>query len=272
MIKSAPKTISAQFFYSLPKLEILYLAALFHDVAKGRDGDHSTEGSQEAMDFCLAHGLSQFDAGLVSWLVENHLIMSVTAQHKDLNDPSVVQDFADQVANVIRLNYLYLLTIADIKGTNPALWNSWRSTLLADLYKYTAFQLRAGFPRDNVTIIADLKSSALSQLLQRGYSEQQCVQFWQGHHDDYFLRHTDDEIAWHTHIGLSNKADLQVDVHIRELVRRGCTEIFIYAPDRDHLFASITDQLHQFNLSILAAQQHAVGQNRAEPLHQLRRL
>ena len=240
-------------FYSLPKLEILYLAALFHDVAKGRDGDHSTEGSQEAMDFCLAHGLSQFDAGLVSWLVENHLIMSVTAQHKDLNDPSVVQDFADQVANVIRLNYLYLLTIADIKGTNPALWNSWRSTLLADLYKYTAFQLRAGFPRDNVTIIADLKSSALSQLLQRGCSEQQCVQFWQGHHDDYFLRHTDDEIAWHTHIGLSNKADLQVDVHIRELVRRGCTEIFIYAPDRDHLFASITDQLHQFNLSILDA-------------------
>ncbi len=240
-------------FYSLPKLEILYLAALFHDVAKGRDGDHSTEGSQDAMDFCLAHGLSQFDSGLVSWLVENHLIMSVTAQHKDLNDPSVIQDFADQVSNIIRLNYLYLLTIADIKGTNPALWNSWRSTLLADLYKYTAFQLRAGLPRDNATIIEDIKCSALSQLAQRNYSKQQCLQFWQSHHDDYFLRHTDDEIAWHTHIALSNGTDPQVDVHIRELVRHGCTEIFIYAADRDHLFASITDQLHHFNLSILDA-------------------
>lgn len=240
-------------FYSLPKLEILYLAALFHDVAKGRDGDHSSEGAEEAMDFCLSHGLSQFDSSLVSWLVENHLIMSVTAQHKDLNDPSVIQHFADQAGNVIRLNYLYLLTIADIRGTNPTLWNNWRSTLLADLYKYTAFQLRVDLPRDNATIIEDIKASALAQLEQRNYSQQQCLEFWQSHHDDYFLRHTDDEIAWHTDIALSNSSNSQIDIHIRELDRHGCTEIFIYALDRDHLFARITSQLRQFNLSILDA-------------------
>lgn len=240
-------------FHSLPKLEILYLAALFHDVAKGRDGDHSTEGSQESMQFCLDHGLSQFDATLVSWLVENHLIMSITAQHKDLNEPSVIQKFTDQVSNVIRLNYLYLLTIADIKGTNPTLWNNWRSTLLADLYKYTAFQLRAEAPRDNSAIIEDIKSSALTQLEQQGLDQQECQQFWQTHNDDYFLRHTDDEIAWHTHIALNPTNETNTHVHVRVSPQRGSTEIFIYTPDKAHLFAQLTDCLLHHNLSILDA-------------------
>jgi [protein-PII] uridylyltransferase len=240
-------------FHSLPKLEILYLAALFHDVAKGRDGDHSTEGSEESMQFCLDHGLSQYDATMVSWLVENHLIMSITAQHKDLNEPSVIQKFTDQVSNVIRLNYLYLLTIADIKGTNPTLWNNWRSTLLADLYKYTAFQLRAESPRDNSAIIKDIKSSALTQLEQQGFDRQECQQFWQSHHQDYFLRHTDDEIAWHTHIALSPNNESNTHVHARVSQQRGSTEIFIYTPDKAHLFAQLTDCLHTHNLSILDA-------------------
>lgn len=240
-------------FHSLPKLEILYLAALFHDVAKGRDGDHSTEGSEESMQFCLDHGLSQYDATMVSWLVENHLIMSITAQHKDLNEPSVIQKFTDQVSNVIRLNYLYLLTIADIKGTNPTLWNNWRSTLLADLYKYTAFQLRAESPRDNSAIIEDIKSSALTQLEQQGFDRQECQQFWQSHHQDYFLRHTDDEIAWHTHIAISPNNESSTQVHARVSQQRGSTEIFIYTPDKAHLFAQLTDCLHTHNLSILDA-------------------
>lgn len=240
-------------FHSLPKLEILYLAALFHDVAKGRDGDHSAEGAQESMQFCLDHGLSQFDATLVSWLVENHLIMSITAQHKDLNEPSVIQKFTDQVSNIIRLNYLYLLTIADIKGTNPTLWNNWRSTLLADLYKYTAFQLRAEAPRDNSAIIEDIKLSALTQLEQQGFDQQECQQFWQTHNDDYFLRHTDDEIAWHTHIALNPGNETTTHVHTRVSQQRGSTEIFIYTPDKAHLFAQLTDCLLQHNLSILDA-------------------
>ena len=240
-------------FYHLPKQEILYLAALFHDVAKGRDGDHSSEGSQEAINFCLSHGLTQYDASLVSWLVENHLVMSMTAQHKDLSDPSIVQEFADKVSSVIRLDYLYLLTIADIKGTNPSLWNSWRSTLLADLYKYTAFQLRAGLPRDTSEILNDIKTSALQLLKQKGHSQEACQLFWSELSDDYFLRHTDSEIAWQTDIVLNTEDRTRTQVHIHHLIRRGCSEIFIYSMDREFLFANITDCLHRLDLSILDA-------------------
>tara|TARA_R110002049_G_scaffold252263_1_gene426849 strand:+ start:163209 stop:165896 length:2688 start_codon:yes stop_codon:yes gene_type:complete len=251
-MKRTEDDISA-IFHKLPKLEILYLAALFHDIGKGRDGDHSSEGSQDAIDFCLAHGLSKYDASLVSWLVENHLVMSVTAQHKDLSDPTVVQEFADKVSNANRLDYLYLLTIADIKGTNPALWNSWRSTLLSDLYKFTSFQLRADLPRGSEEIIHDIKQSALNQLEQKGHSEQNCENFWIQLNEDYFLRHTDDEIAWHTDIALCAKEDTSTQVHIRQLVRRGSTEIFIYTPDRDNLFANITSSLYRSGLSVLDA-------------------
>lgn len=240
-------------FHTLPKHEILYLAALLHDVAKGRETDHSTAGAQEAMAFCLAHGLSQYDAALVSWLVENHLLMSMTAQHSDLSDPGVVQAFADKTASVIRLNYLYMLTIADIKGTNPSLWNSWRATLLADLYKYTCFQLRAAQPRDNRQIIQDIKTSALELLAQQGHSRQHCQAFWSELTNDYFLRHTDNEIAWHTGIALTTSDCSETQVHIHPLIRGGCTEIFIYTRDRKHLFANITCCLHRLDLSILDA-------------------
>ncbi len=240
-------------FHKLPKLEILYLAALFHDIGKGREGDHSSEGSKDAIDFCLAHGLSQFDASLVSWLVKHHLMMSVTAQHKDLSDPTVIQLFADKVSSATRLDYLYLLTIADIKGTNPTLWNSWRSTLLADLYKFTSFQLRAELPRGSGEIIQEIKSSALNLLKDKGHSQQTCENFWAQLNEDCFLRHTDNEIAWHTDIALCAKDDTNTQVHVRQLVRRGSTEIFIYTLDRDNLFANITDSLYRSGLSILDA-------------------
>ena len=240
-------------FYNLPKQEILYLAALFHDVAKGRESDHSTAGSQEAIEFCLSHGLTHFDASLVGWLVENHLVMSVTAQHKDLSDPSVIQEFADNVSNVIRLDYLYLLTIADIKGTNPTLWNNWRSTLLAELYKYTSFQLRAGIPRNTSEILNDIQTSALQLLAKKGHSEQSCKAFWSELNEDYFLRHTDSEIAWQTAIVINTKDRTKTQVHIHHLIRRGCSEIFIYSLDKEFLFANITDCLHRLDLSILDA-------------------
>ncbi|MFK7795741.1 MAG: [protein-PII] uridylyltransferase [Gammaproteobacteria bacterium] len=239
-------------FHKLPKLEILYLAALFHDIGKGREGDHSSEGAVDATDFCLSHGLSQFDASLVSWLVKHHLMMSVTAQHKDLSDPTVIQQFADKVSSATRLDYLYLLTIADIKGTNPTLWNSWRSTLLADLYKFTSFQLRAELPRGSGEIIQEIKSSALNLLKDKGHSQENCENFWSQLNEDYLLRHTDDEIAWHTDIALCAK-DTSTQVHVRQLIRRGSTEIFIYTLDRDNLFANITDSLYRSGLSILDA-------------------
>lgn len=240
-------------FNQLPKPELLYLAALFHDIAKGRQGDHSTEGSKEAIDFCLNHGLSQYDATLVAWLVENHLVMSMTAQHKDTSDPSVVNAFTEKVSNLIRLNYLYLLTIADIKGTNPKLWNNWRATLLFELYKSAANQLRAGLPQESGQIISDIKKSALQQLKEYGHSQQACEAFWNELDVDYFLRHSDDEIAWHTHAVLSSTDIDEPQVRIRQLTNRGCTEIFIYGRDRRYLFSNITDCLHLLGLTVLDA-------------------
>ncbi len=179
--------------------------------------------------------------------------MSVTAQHKDLSDPTVVQAFADKVSSATRLDYLYLLTIADIKGTNPTLWNSWRSTLLADLYKFTSFQLRAELPRDSSEIIQEIKSSALGLLKDKGHSQQDCENFWAQLNEDYFLRHTDNEIAWHTDIALCAKENTNTQIHVRQLIRRGSTEIFIYTPDRDNLFYNITSSLYRSGLSILDA-------------------
>lgn len=240
-------------FNQLPKPELLYLAALFHDVAKGRKGDHSSEGSDEAIEFCLAHGLSQYDASLVGWLVQNHLEMSMTAQHKDTSDPAVIHAFAEKVSNLIGLNYLYLLTIADIKGTNPTLWNNWRATLLSELYQSTSAQLRVEGPKDSSQIVVALQKSALVQLQQYGHAQHECELFWNELDADYFLRHTDDEITWHTHTALSAKKTDHPQVRIRQLTSRGCTEIFIYDRDKRYLFANITECLHHLGLTILDA-------------------
>ena len=240
-------------FNQLPKPELLYLAALFHDVAKGRKGDHSSEGADEAVKFCLNHGLSQYDASLVGWLVQNHLEMSMTAQHKDTSDPAVIQAFAENVSNLISLNYLYLLTIADIKGTNPTLWNNWRATLLLELYRSTSEQLRTEKPQDSNKIVQALQKSALAELGRLGHTRSECEAFWSELDNDYFIRHTDDEIAWHTHTALEAQKSEHPQVRIRQLTSRGCTEIFIYDRDKRYLFANITDCLHNLGLSILDA-------------------
>jgi [protein-PII] uridylyltransferase len=146
-----------------------------------------------------------------------------------------------------------MLTVADIKGTNPTLWNDWRATLMADLHKYATFQLRADTPRKNNEIIEHLKSSALSILAKQGYTHEDCINAWQELTDDYFLRHTDNEIVWHTQLTIDTLNDNRNQVHIRQLIRRGCSEIFIYSQDRNYLFANITAALQKLNLSVLDA-------------------
>ena len=128
----------------MPKPEIAYLAGLFHDIAKGRGGDHSDLGAVDAEAFCLEHGMSPYDARLLAWLVKNHLLLSLTSQKKDLNDPSVINDFAHAVGDETHLNYLYVLTVADVRGTNPKIWNSWKETLFWELYQLTKTRTAQG--------------------------------------------------------------------------------------------------------------------------------
>ena len=155
---------------TLPKPELAYLAALFHDIAKGRGGDHSELGAVDAEAFCLEQGLSRYDARLVAWLVRHHLLFSVTAQKKDISDPQVIREFARIVGDQTHLDYLYLLTVADVRGTNPKLWNSWKSALFSDFYERTKRALRRGLeaPLDQEELVAEVRAAARDELCPAG--------------------------------------------------------------------------------------------------------
>lgn len=253
-----------QVFAQLPKPELLYLAGLFHDIAKGRGGDHSNLGADDARAFCRQHALSEFDTELVAWLVEMHLVMSHIAQHKDIDDPDVVQEFARMVGTPTRLDYLYLLTVADMRGTNPARWNSWKASLLDHLHTRTNEALERGLdqPQQQDEVIAQRQAEARIQLLKQGLDNDQLNLLWMSLSTDYFLQNSVDAIVWHT--GLLWPPDQVIEqtrVELRYDARHRCTDIFIYGPDRDDLFAHTTALLDQLSLNVLSAriQTTAVG-------------
>jgi [protein-PII] uridylyltransferase len=239
----------------IPKLELLYLAGLFHDIAKGRGGDHSLIGAADAREFCQAHGLSEFDSRLVAWLVEKHLSMSMTAQRRDISDPEVIQDFAAQVGDLVRLDYLYLLTIADVRATNPQRWNAWKDALLRDLYQATRRALLRGLhnPQAQDELIQQKQAEALRALQRQGFDLDCCKAQWLLFNIDFFLSLSPDEIAWQTGLVLAARpGDLPL-VAIRPFTARGSTEVFLYTRDRDNLFALSTATLDQLGLNILNA-------------------
>ena len=240
---------------TLPKRELLYLAALFHDIAKGRGGDHSELGANEAWEFGINHGLSHHDARLVAWLVRHHLLMSTTAQRKDLSDPEVISHFASKVGDLTHLNYLYLLTVVDIRATNASLWNSWRSALLSELYNAAKRALRRGLnnPLDLAQRCADTKRAVREKLVQRGIAGEAIDSLWQHLNDDYFTRHTDEEIARHTAAIIENNGRDVPLVLVQQRSERGATEIFIHAPVSDYLFVATTRALAQMGLTVLDA-------------------
>jgi [protein-PII] uridylyltransferase len=236
----------------LPKPELLYLGGLFHDMAKGRSGDHSEVGADDAQAFCTRHGMSQFDAELVAWLVRSHLLMSATAQRKDISDPSVIHEFAAKVGDRMHLDYLYLLTVADIRATNPNLWNDWKDSLLWGLYQATVRVLRRGAGKviDSAGLRRDTQQGA-RRLLGSKISAARIRALWRAFGDDYFLRATADDVAWHAQAILESGIE---DLPLAALRRgRGGIEIFLYAPDKNDLFATCTAQFDRLGLSILDA-------------------
>jgi [protein-PII] uridylyltransferase len=237
---------------TLPKPELLYLAALFHDIAKGRGGDHSELGGLEAYEFCIRHDLSDYDAGLVTWLVEHHLIMSATAQREDIDDPLVINRFARSVADPVRLDYLYVLTVADIRATNPDMWNTWKDALLKQLYYNTRRALHRGLqdPLERAEHIQQVQHEAAEIL---GHRDVQLLQLWEQLGDEYFLRTPPEQVAHHTRLLLDTPADAGSIVDIQPLTERGGTEIFIYAPAGKNLFSRITATLDQLGLNVVDA-------------------
>ncbi len=247
--------LACQLMQELPKQEILYLAGLFHDIAKGRGGDHSEQGKQDALYFCRNHQLSEFDSRMVAWLVENHLLMSKTSQREDISDPEVVNRFASIVGDEMHLNYLYVMTVADINGTNPKLWNNWKAALMIDLYKNTQRALRRGLenPIDKEERIEEQKAEAVKQLGGKFKSSDKIFQFWSELGEDYFIQHSPDEIAWHTKAITRISDDKLPLILIREMTDRGASEIFIYMHDHDNIFSRAVKSMGQLNLNILDA-------------------
>ena len=241
---------------SFDKPEIVYLAGLFHDIAKGRGGDHSVLGAVDAEAFCLEHGLSQYEARTVAWLVRHHLLLSSTAQKKDIGDPDVINAFAALVGDKTHLDYLYVLTVADVRGTNPNLWNSWKATLFRDLYELTARALRSGLenPIDRDQLIFEKQSAARALLESAAVSQKKIRDIWSLLTDDYFLRHRSEEIAWHTEVLADSDIDSEhgfLDVRLQPDAD-GIQAVF-YTPRKKRTFAHVTAVLDELGMTIVDA-------------------
>jgi [protein-PII] uridylyltransferase len=247
---------------NLEKPEIAYLSGLFHDIAKGRGGDHSELGAVDAEAFCLEHGLSTYDARTVAWLVRHHLILSTTAQKKDIGDPEVVNEFAAQVRDPAHLDYLYVLTVADVRGTNPKLWNSWKAQLFRDLYELTSRALRRGLenPIDREQLIIEKKAQARESLLETGIGDARIDDVWTLFDDNYFLRHRPDEVAWHT--AWLADADTESATGLVDLRRRtngDGIEAVLYTPRTHPTFALVAAVLDELGMTIVDARVMPIG-------------
>jgi [protein-PII] uridylyltransferase len=239
----------------LRKPELLLLAGLFHDIAKGRGGDHSELGAVDARGFCVAHGLSEGDTALVEWLVRRHLLMSVTAQKQDIGDPDVIHRFATLVADRERLDYLYLLTCADIAGTSPKLWNAWKDRLLADLYTATRLALRRGLehPVAAEERSAETRAAAREMLAALGIPDAGIDELFARMPEIGFQRGRPDQVAWQA-ASLRGTGPGDTCVRARPLAgSTGALEVFVHSPDREGLFAAIVATLDRAGLAIQQA-------------------
>ncbi|KTD59790.1 PII uridylyl-transferase [Legionella sainthelensi] len=244
--------LCSQIMPTLNKPELLYLSALFHDIAKGRGGDHSELGAIEVLNFAQNHHLKKEDCDLLVWLVRNHLIMSQTAQRQDIYDPNTIKNFCQLLPQPYYLDYLYLLTVADICGTNPTLWNSWKDSLLKELYHAAKHMLHKEQElMDESMLIRVRKQNALSALIAEGVASKTVEQLWMQFKDKYFLHESSEIIARHT------KAILACThfplVMIMPHHSQGGTEVFIYMPHCDDRFAIATTVLNNHNVTIQEA-------------------
>ena len=237
---------------ALPKPELLYLAGLFHDVGKGRGGDHSELGAVDALAFCSHHRLSSFDAHLVSWLVKNHLIFSAVAQRQDISDPEVINRFAIEVGDALHLDYLYLLTVSDVRATNPDMWNSWKEALFQDLYKHTLRALRRGLERpiEKRDRIEQVRSNARKLLTRQQLPDDDVNNWWQQLPQEYFLRFTPEEVAWHAQQVIGHQDQRRALSAVQQRTRRGGTEVFIYSADEQRPFVTTTSLLERIGLNV----------------------
>lgn len=250
--------LASRLLKNIPKREILYVAGLFHDIAKGRGGDHSELGAMDALDFCEHHHFSERDTKLISWLVEHHLLLSMTAQKRDIDDPEVIHEFAKRIPSLTHLEYLYVLTVCDIAATNPNLWSSWRATLLQQLYIETRRAIRRGVDRpvDRNDWIWATKQEVKTLLFDQGFAAKEVDNLLDSFEDDYFLQDSTSDIVWQISEVLTHGDSEDPLIIIRDTKTQfgdGFSQIMVYIPSKNNLFAATTAVLEQLNLNVLNA-------------------
>ena len=243
--------LCSKIMQKIRKPEVLYLAGIFHDIAKGRGGDHAKLGAVDALIFCQSHKMNNHDSKMVSWLVDKHLLMSVTAQRRDINDENVIRTFGNIVRDEAHLDYLYCLTVADMRATNESLWNSWKANLLNDLYFNTLRALRRGLskPVETRSKIRENQQQATALLVETHVDEKALKSLWQEFRADYFLRYSPEQIARHCQriVGHNREEPLVI---ISPKPYRGGTEVFVFAKEKVNTFATIVELLGSKKLSI----------------------
>ena len=244
--------LCCELFPRLAKPELLIIAAIFHDIGKGQKGNHSEIGAVDVRAFCKKHDIDKADSKLIARLVKYHLLMSVTAQKRDIHDPEIITEFARTIGDQQHLDYLYCLTVADICATNDNLWNNWKGSLLRELYFLTQKALRRGLenPLDAKYRIRSNKDTALAFLENSRFAPELINALWGTFRSEYFLRNDPSQLCWHTVGILSHDQPGTPLVLVSQHSNRGGNEVFIYAQDHKHLFASVVAEIGNKNLTI----------------------
>jgi len=240
---------------NLAKQEILIIAALFHDISKGQGGDHSSLGAKVAFEFCQKHNLNKYDSELVEWLVLNHLIMSVTAQKKDIQDIHVIKEFATLVGDQYRLDLIFLLTVSDIRATSPKVWNSWKYALLSNLYASTKQFLKEETKgeRNQITSVTRIKEDLLAMPEVVNGDTEKFLQLWDKLSNEYFIQCDYTEIIWQSELIINNSHLNEPVIKIFQTNEFSGTVAFIYAKNNLGLLTQITAVFEQQNLSVVNA-------------------
>ncbi|QGM80739.1 bifunctional uridylyltransferase/uridylyl-removing protein GlnD [Otariodibacter oris] len=246
--------LCCEIFPILEKRPLLYLAALFHDIAKGRNGDHSKLGAEDILQFAHLHEFSEEDGRYMAWLVEQHLAMSITAQRRDIHDPVVIKNFANLVNNPTALSALTCLTVADICATNETLWNDWKRSLIRKLYQFTLEQLNLGKEEsiDYHQLALENRNQTLQQLNFSEIQQQKLNEFWDSCPESYFVRHNPTQLIWHATSFIHN--DTLPLVLVSNQYARSATEIFIYTQEKPYIFARVAQMMSQKKVTVHDAQ------------------
>jgi len=249
---------TAYVYKNLPKPELAFIAGLYHDIGKGRGGDHSVLGAVDAAAFCVRHYMSKTESELVAWLVENHLLMSSTSQRDDISDPDVIHKFAKIIGSQIKLDYLLVLTVADIIATNPDLWNDWKASLMRQLYNETKKALNRGLenPESREQWVKNTKDEAIKNINES--SKITVEKIWAGLDDDFFLRENANDIVRYTEAILKNNKENKPIILIKDkgLGAPIATQIFIGTNGLYKVFPIIASTLDKLQLKILDASLH----------------